>query len=111
MEENVGSPVTVEELKDSIKKYQSRAMDVQLANSQVGIWYKILGTRYLDSKMYGEALKAFQSAIQYYPENQNLYYYVALCAGYMAKASLDFNATGSTSAEKFNYLKLAESAY
>ncbi len=111
MEENVSSPVTVEELKDAIKKYQARAMDVQLANSQVGIWYKILGTRYLDSKMYGEALKAFQSAIQYYPENQNLYYYVGLCAGYMAKASLDFNASGSTSAEKFNYLKLAESAY
>ncbi len=111
MEENVGSPTSIDELKDAIKKYQDRAMDVQLANSHVGIWYKILGTRYLDAKMYGEALKTFQTAIQYYPANQNLYYYVGLCAGYMAKASLDFNATGSTSAEKFNYLKLAESAY
>ena len=111
MEENVGSPTSIDELKDAIKKYQDRAMDVQLANSQIGIWYKILGTRYLDAKMYGEALKTFQTAIQYYPANQNLYYYVGLCAGYMAKASLDFNATGSTSAEKFNYLKLAESAY
>ena len=71
----------------------------------------MLATRYLDAKMYGEALKTFQTAIQYYPANQNLFYYVGVCAGYMAKASLDFNASGGTSAEKFNYLKLAESAY
>lgn len=111
MEENVGSPTTEAELKDAIKKYQDRVTDIQLANSQIGIWYKMLATRYLDAKMYGEALKTFQTAIQYYPANQNLFYYVGVCAGYMAKASLDFNASGGTSAEKFNYLKLAESAY
>lgn len=110
MEEGVSSPTTEAELKDAIKKYQDRVNDIQLANAQVGIWYKILATRYLDSKMYGEALKNFQIAIQYYPENQNLYYYVGVCAGYMAKASLDYNATGSTT-EKFNYLKLSENAY
>lgn len=111
MEENVGSPTTEVELKDAIKKYQDRVTDIQLANSQIGIWYKMLATRYLDAKMYGEALKTFQTAIQYYPANQNLFYYVGVCAGYMAKASLDFSANGGTSAEKFNYLKLAESAY
>lgn len=111
MEENVQSPTTIDELKDAIKKYQDRVLDIQLANSQIGIWYKMLATRYLDAKMYGEALKAFQTAIQYYPANQNLYYYVGVCAGYMAKASLDYNATGATSTEKFNYLKLSESAY
>lgn len=111
MEENVGSPTTEAELKDAIKKYQDRVTDIQLANSQIGIWYKMLATRYLDAKMYGEALNTFQTAIQYYPANQNLFYYVGVCAGYMAKASLDFNASGGTSAEKFNYLKLAESAY
>ena len=63
MEEGVESPTTIEELKDAIKKYQERVADVQLAQSQIGIWYKILGTRYLDNKMYGEALKAFQEAL------------------------------------------------
>lgn len=111
IEENVQSPTTIDELKDAIKKYQDRVLDIQLANSQIGIWYKMLATRYLDAKMYGEALKTFQTAIQYYPVNQNLYYYVGVCAGYMAKASLDYNATGATSTEKFNYLKLSESAY
>jgi len=111
MEEGVTtSPTTVEELQEAIKKYQDRVLDIQIANAQIGIWYKMLATRYLDQKMYGEALKTFQKAIEYYPANQNLYYYIGLCAGYMAHASLDYNATGSTS-QKFNYLKLAESAY
>ena len=104
------SPTTVEELKNAIAKYQDRVADIQLANGQVGIWYKLLATRYLDQKMYGEALKTFQTAIQYYPANQNLYYYVGLCAGYMANAALDYNATGNTE-ERYRYLKLSESAY
>ncbi len=110
MEEGVDNPTTIEELKDAIKKYQERVADVQLAQSQIGIWYKILGTRYLDNKMYGEALKAFQEALTYYPDNQNLYYYVGVCAGYMSHASLDYNASG-TNEIKYNYLKLAEEAY
>lgn len=110
MEEGVDNPTTIEELKDAIKKYQERVADVQLAQSQIGIWYKILGTRYLDNKMYGEALKAFQEALTYYPDNQNLYYYVGVCAGYMSHAALDYNARGNNEV-KYNYLKLAEEAY
>ena len=110
MEEGVESPTTIEELKDAIKKYQERVADVQLAQSQIGIWYKILGTRYLDNKMYGEALKSFEEALKYYPDNQNLYYYVGVCAGYMSHAALDFNASGNNEV-KYNYLKLAEEAY
>ncbi|MBR4791515.1 MAG: tetratricopeptide repeat protein [Treponema sp.] len=110
LEEGVESPTTIEELKDAIKKYQERVADVQLAQSQIGIWYKILGTRYLDNKMYGEALKCFQEALTYYPDNQNLYYYVGVCAGYMSHAAMDYNASG-TNEVKYNYLKLAEEAY
>ena len=97
MEEGVDNPTTIEELKDAIKKYQERVADVQLAQS-------------LDNKMYGEALKAFQEALTYYPDNQNLYYYVGVCAGYMSHAALDYNASG-TNEVKYNYLKLAEEAY
>ena len=110
LEEGVSNPTTIEELKDAIKKYGERAADVQMAVGQVGIWYKILGTRYLDQKMYGEALKCFQEALKYYPDNQNLYYYVGVCAGYMSHAALDFGGTGNTQ-QKYNYLKLAEEAY
>ena len=112
LEEGVSSPTTEEELKEAIQKYQDRVADNQIADSQIGIWYKMLAVRYLDSKLYGQALQYFQKAVQIYPTNQNLFYYVGLCAGYMAKASLDFEARGEkTTAEKYNYLKLAESAY
>lgn len=110
LEEGVDHPTTIEELKDAISKYQKRAADIQIAQGQVGIWYKILGTRYVDKKMYGEAMQCFEKALQFYPNNQNLYYYVGICAGYMSHASLDFQGTGS-SEKKQNYLKLAENSY
>lgn len=110
MEEGVSNPSTIEEYKAAIEKYQERVSDIQLANQQIGIWYKILGTKYVENKMYGEALKCFQSALEYYPDNQNLYYWVGVCAGYMSHQSLDFGATGNTTI-RYNYLKLAEEAY
>lgn len=60
--------------------------------------------------MYGEALKCFQEALKFYPDNQNLYYYVGVCAGYMSHSAMDFGASGSSEV-KYNYLKLAEEAY
>lgn len=110
MEEGVDSPTTIEEYREAIKKYEKRVADIELANEQVGIWYKILGSRYLDKKMYGEAFKCYQKAIEYFPQNQNLYYWLGVCAAYMSKAALDYEATADTS-KKYNYLKLSESAY
>jgi len=110
MEEGISSPTTIDEYKNAIKKYEKRVADIELAQEQIGIWYKILGSRYLDQKMYGEALKCYQKAIEFYPQNQNLYYYVGVCAGYMSHSVLDYDAAGNTQ-KRFNYLKLAESAY
>ncbi len=113
LEEGVSNPVTKEELQDAIKKYDERAMDLVAAQAQEGIWYKILGTRYLDERMYSKALEAFQTALTYYPDNANLYYYVAICGGYMANAQLDFDGQGASYAQdkKNNYLKLSEESY
>lgn len=111
MEEGVSSPSTIEEYREAIKKYERRIADIDSAQRQVGIWYKILGSRYLDEGMYGEALKAYQNAVLYYPNNQNLYYYIGVCAGYMSHTALDYDATGDVSGKKYNYLKLSEEAY
>lgn len=110
MEEGVSNPTSIEDYKDAIKKYENRVADIQLAQQQIGIWYKILGTKYLDQKMYGEALKCFQSALEFYPDNQNLYYYVGVCAGYMSHQALDYGGTGASTVQ-YNYLKLAEESY
>jgi tetratricopeptide (TPR) repeat protein len=109
-EEGVQNPSTVEELKDAIRKYQSRVEDVINAETQVGQWYRILAVRYIENEMYDKALETLEQAISYYPANHNLYYYVGVSAGYMAKASLDFQAQGTTS-ERDRYFALAESAY
>ena len=76
MEEKVDHPTSIEELKEAISKYEARIADIQLAHQQIAIWYKMLGTRYVDAKMYGEAMKCFQKALEIYPDNQNLYYWV-----------------------------------
>ena len=114
MEEGVSNPTTKEELEEAIKKYEQRALDLSTTEGQVGIWYKILGTRYLDQGLYGKALECFEKAVITYPNNANLYYYIAICAGYMANSCLDFNAEGNASSsvvKKMNYLSLSEKAY
>ncbi len=110
LEEGVSNPNTEAELKDAIRKYEKRVDDIIIAEGRIGIWYKILGSRYMDQKMYKKALKAFQSALEYYPENPNLFYQAGLAASLMAKNSLDFELTG-TDIEKKRYFDLAASAY
>ena len=110
LEEGVSNPNTEAELKDAIRKYERRVDDIIIAEGRIGIWYKILGSRYMDQKMYKKALKAFQSALEYYPENPNLFYQAGLAASLTAKNSLDFELTG-TDIEKKRYFSLAVSAY
>ena len=106
-EEGVSNPNTEAELKEAIKKYERRIEDIMVASERVGTWYKILGTRYVDKKMYKDALGCFQKAIEFYPENQNLYYRVGVCAAFMAKNSLDFEDEGLEE----RYYKMAVKAY
>jgi len=110
LEEGVSNPNTEAELKEAIRKYEKRVDDIMIAEGRIGIWYKILGSRYMDQKMYKKALEAFQSALEYYPENQNLFYQAGLAASLTAKNSLDFELTG-TDIEKKRYFSLAVSAY
>lgn len=110
LEEDVDNPSSIEEIKESIEQNNERIDEIILSTQQNGVFWKLLGTRYLNANQYGKALEAFQNAVSYYPANQNLYYYIGVCAGYLAKASLDFSATGDLS-ERERYFELSESAY
>ena len=110
LENGVEDPATIEEISSAIEQYEEHIEDILLSTQQTGIWYKLLGTRYLDNQQYGKALEAFQKAIEIYPANQNLYYYAGVSAGWMAKSALDYNVTGIHE-EHDRYLNLAESAY
>jgi tetratricopeptide (TPR) repeat protein len=110
LEKGVDNPTTIDELTQSINKNINKIQEIIDADTHNGLWYKILGTMYLDKQMYGKALETFKTAIEYYPTNQNLFYLVGVCAGNMAKSSLDISASGKNT-ERERYLALAESAY
>ena len=74
MEMGVKNPSSIEELQSAIQKYQGKVNDILTMEQRIGIWYKILGRRYMDKKMYKKALEAFRSALEYFPENQHVFY-------------------------------------
>ena len=113
LEEGVDSPTTKEELQEAIAKYDKRAIDLATTQAQEGVWWKILGTRYLDEQEYGKAYECFQNAVEIYPNNANLYFYLAVCAGYVAHTKEDWNAMadGTSAVIKQRYLRASETAY
>lgn len=105
MEKYSGNPGSAENIEEGIKQYDGEAQELIKKYDKIGIWYKILGTRYMDKKMWDKALDAFTNASKIYPENPIIYYYAAVCAGYMANNPL------VKASEKMEYLKLSEQCY
>lgn len=105
MEKYSGNPGSAEDIEEGIKKYDGEALELIAKYEKIGIWYKILGTRYMDKKMWGKAMEAFCAASEIYPENPIIYYYAAVCAGYMANDPL------VSAQKKMEYLELCEKCY
>lgn len=103
-------PATLEGMVKAIGTYERMIEENVALAAQAGIYSKILGTRLMEKKMYGEALEAYERAIGYFPEDFSLYYRAGLCAAIMAKSSLDFQAVGS-SKQRDRYNALAEASY
>ena len=59
--------------------------------------------------MYKKAIEAFQSSLDYFPENQHVFYQIGVCAAIIAKSSLDYPGMGL--AEQQAYFDLSVSAY
>lgn len=110
MEIGVKNPSSIEELQTAIKKYQGKVNTILMSEQKIGGWYKILGRRYMDKKMYKKAIEAFQGALEYYPENQHVFYQIGVCAAILAKSSLTFPAEISAS-DKQAYFDLSVAAY
>lgn len=111
LEMGIKNPSTVEELQTAIKKYDDKINTILLAQQRIAIWYKMLGQRYMDRKMYKKALTAFQSALDYYPENQNIFYQIGVCAGILAKSSLDVPQEEVPEYNRQTYFELSVDAY
>lgn len=103
-------PETIEGLRRAIDSYEARLEERVKMSAQAGIYWKILAVRYMDRKMFTEALEALESAISYFPEDATLHYLTGVSAGVLAKSALDFSGTGS-SRERDRYYALAEAGY
>lgn len=101
---------TVENLQKGIVDYQKEADRTVDAMGHVGTYWKLLASRYIDKRMFGEALKAAQKAVTFYPDDKLLYYYIGLSAGYMSKTTLQTD-TEAAAKKRSAYLALAETGY
>ena len=54
----------IAEIKSAIKSYQEEVDKKVKASEQLGIYYKMLAVRYMDGKMYEQAYKSLQEAIE-----------------------------------------------
>ncbi|MGP1444637.1 MAG: tetratricopeptide repeat protein [Treponema sp.] len=109
MELGVKNPSSIEDLQSAISKYQGKIDDIITMEHRTGIWYKILGRRYMDKKMYKKAIESFQHALEYFPENQHVFYQIGVCAAILAKSTLDY--PNMSSGERQAYFDLSVSAY
>jgi tetratricopeptide (TPR) repeat protein len=94
----------IEELTEAIERYREIVEEKVDAADQMGVYYKLLGQEYLDRRMYGLALEAFETATEIHPENATLYFKDGVSAGRLASTRVD-------PVEERRLLELAEAYY
>ena len=94
----------IEALKKDIQRYQQEVEKRARSTEQLGVYYKMLAVRFMQSQMYLEAYRSLQEAIAVFPENSILFYLSGVCAARVAKAQVE-------TAERAAWLQRAESLY
>ena len=84
----------IENLKEGISAYTKEVERTVKASKQIGIYYRMLVLEYMSLEMYGEAVKAAEEAVRYFPSNQLLYYYAAVSSAQMSMAVFDEEEKG-----------------
>ena len=94
----------IAEIRKALEEYQEELDRKVKAGMELGIYYRTLGTEYMNLEMYGLALEAFKEALFYLPASGSLHYQAGICAAQMAKATVD-------GAETSEFLRQAEAFY
>jgi tetratricopeptide (TPR) repeat protein len=98
-------PQSIEDLRKAIALYEEKIEEHVKDAAQTGVYWKILGSRLLDKKLYGEALEALEQAALYYPDDETVQYLIGLSAGNLAQSEyFDPQSQGF-------HLRIAEQAY
>lgn len=79
----------IAELTETIAEYEEIVERRVEATAQLGEHYKMLGIEFIRRDMYGEALKYLEKTLDYYPENEVIFYLCAACSARMAKAKVN----------------------
>lgn len=79
----------IEELEADVKRYRDEVEQRFRAGRNLASAHRMLGMRYLEGGMAGQALEQFRNAIDLQPENPTLYYYAGVAAGRFAGAALE----------------------
>ena len=107
MAENEGEAENNErivELKAEIRSVDRQVEKTIEAVKHKGTYWRLLGLKYMDYSMWGEASAAFDKAVEIYPDSASLLYNRALTAGQMALSS-------DTPEQRLLNLNKAESGY
>lgn len=106
-----GVPRTIEDLQKAIAAYEDIQTQYVKAAAQTGVYWKILASRFQDKKMYIEALRALEKAIEYTPDDETLHYLSGINAAYAAKSMHDYRPAGESGPQAGAYLAQAERAF
>ena len=103
-------PQSIEDLRKAIALYEKKIDEHIKDAAQTGIYWKILGSRLMDSRpgvkpLYGEAIKALENAARYYPEDETIHYMIGVCAGSLASSEY------FSPVDQEEHYRLAEAAY
>ena len=79
----------IEELESDVERYREEVEQRFRATRNLVSAHRMLGMRYLEAGMDGQALEQFRKAIDLQPDNSTLYYYAGVAAGRYAGAALE----------------------
>ncbi|MDR2048393.1 MAG: tetratricopeptide repeat protein [Treponema sp.] len=79
-------PQGIDDLRKAIALYEKKIEAHVQDAAQTGVYWKILGSRLIDKKLYGEALEALEQAARYYPEDETVHYLIGISSGISAKS-------------------------
>ena len=108
--EQIGSteaePDDIKEIRKDINHWEKELNDAISAGKNTGRYYRVLGLKFLDYKMFAPGRDSFSRAIEITPENGRLYYYRAVSLSKLAVSRDDEDEkAGELAAAEKDYLK------
>ena len=82
-------PEEIRAIKKELNRWEDELNDAITAGRNTGRYYKTLGLKFLDYKMYGPARESFSRALEFSPESGRLYYYRGVALSRLALTRQD----------------------